>query len=69
MRNSLNPDEPLASSGTLDSLGTLRLITFLEERFGLNIGDGDVGEEKFRTLRRLAVFVDRKRSEAPPDVD
>lgn len=62
-RDSLAPDEPLFSSGTLDSLGTLRLITFLEEQFGLQIGDGDVGEENFGTLSRLVAFVDAKLAE------
>jgi acyl carrier protein len=38
----------------------LRLITFLEEHFKMEIGDGEVGEENFGTLSRLAAFVDRK---------
>lgn len=63
-RQNLDPEEPLFSSGTLDSLGTLRLITFLEERFGLQIGDGDVGEENFGTLARLVSFVDGRRAGA-----
>jgi len=62
-RNSIDPDEPLISTGTLDSLGMLRLITFLEERFGLKIGDGEVGDENFGTLARLANFVERKHRE------
>ena len=63
-RDSLDPDEPLTNSGIIDSLGTLRLITFLEERFQLEIGDGDVGDEHFGSLNKLTAFVDRKRAEA-----
>ena len=63
-RPSLDPDELLFKSGTLDSLGTLRLITFLEERFGLQIGDGDVGDENFGTLRKLQAFVEGKQARA-----
>ena len=59
-RQSLDPQEPLFSSGLLDSLGTLRLITFLEERFGLQIGDGDLGEENFGSVARIQAFVDGK---------
>lgn len=59
-RDSLDPEEPLFSSGIIDSLGTLRLITFLEEEFGLQIGDGEVGEENFRTLNRINAFVNQK---------
>jgi len=65
-RPGLDPDEPLVSSGTLDSLGTLRLITFLEERFGLQVGDGEVGDDNFGTLRRLHAFVERKQAETRP---
>ena len=62
-RQKLEPDEPLFSSGLLDSLGTLRLITFLEDRFGLQIGDGEVGEENFKNLKTIEAFVERKKAE------
>jgi len=68
-RQTLNPEEPLTgSNGPLDSLGIVRLFTFLEERIGIKIGDGDVGEENFGTLRRVAAFVDRKRMEPQPPI-
>jgi acyl carrier protein len=60
-RPNLDPNEPLISSGTVDSLGTLRLITFLEERYGVQVGDGEVGDDNFGTLKQLAAFVERKR--------
>ena len=60
-RTDVGADEPLTSSGLIDSLGMLRLITFLEEHFKMEIGDGEVGEENFGTLSRLAAFVDRKK--------
>jgi acyl carrier protein len=59
-RTDVGADEPLTSSGVIDSLGMLRLITFLEEHFKMEIGDGEVGEENFGTLSRLTAFVDRK---------
>ena len=62
-RESLDPNEPLITSGTLDSVGVLRIITFLEEQFGLTIGDGEVGNENFGTLEMLTAFVDRKQAE------
>ena len=63
-RQTLDPEEPLFSSGIIDSMGTLRLITFLEEEFGLQIGDGEVGEENFRTLNRIVAFVNQKLTNA-----
>lgn len=60
-RESLDAQEPLVGTGgLLDSLGLLRLIQFLEETFRIQVGDGDVGEENFGTLERLAAFVSRK---------
>lgn len=60
-RHRLEPGEPLVGfGGLLDSLGLLRLIQFLEERFQIRVGDGDVGEENFGTLEHLAAFVVRK---------
>jgi acyl carrier protein len=60
-RTDVAEDEPLTSSGLIDSLGMLRLIMFLEEQFGLQVGDGDVGEENFGTVSRIAAFVERRR--------
>jgi acyl carrier protein len=64
-RESLGPEEPLFSSGMVDSLGTLRLITFLEERFGVTVGDGEVGDENFKTISRIQALVERKQKENP----
>jgi acyl carrier protein len=65
-RPSLDPEEPLFSNGMLDSLGTLRLITFLEERFNLQVGDGEVGDQNFKTLRNIQAFVERKLGRTAP---
>ena len=35
--NELTPDTELIASGVLDSVATLRLVTFLEERFGVQV--------------------------------
>ena len=63
-RPDIGADEPLTSSGLIDSLGMLRLIMFLEEHFKVQVGDGEVGEQNFGTISRLAAFVDRKRQES-----
>jgi acyl carrier protein len=63
-RQTIDPEESLVTTGILDSLSMLRLITFLEEEFGMTIGDGDVGTENFETLRKMAAFIERKTAEA-----
>jgi len=61
-RTDIDLDEPLIASGILDSLALLRLITFIEQEFGLAIGDGDVGPENFDTVRRIAAFLDKRKT-------
>ncbi len=56
----LNDDESLFESGILDSLGVLRLVSFLEERFGVRVKDEELVPENFETLNRLADFVNGK---------
>jgi acyl carrier protein len=63
-RESVGADEPLVSTGVIDSLGMLRLITFLEEELGTKIADGDVVAENFETIRKIAAFVDEKGAES-----
>jgi acyl carrier protein len=61
-RGELDPQEPLYGSGLLDSLGTLRLITFIEDQFGVVVGDGEVGSENFGTVACIASFVEKKQA-------
>jgi len=56
----LQEDVSLQGSGVLDSLGFLDVITFMEQRFGIEIGDSEVVPENFDTLRRMSEFVERK---------
>jgi acyl carrier protein len=53
----LRPGDSLISSGVLDSIGLLRLVLFLEERFGVKVGDGDLVPENFETIERIVEFV------------
>jgi acyl carrier protein len=57
-------DEHLMERGIVDSMGMMELITFLEDRFGVQPGDEEITEQNFATLRRIATFVARKRGAA-----
>jgi len=54
------PDEPLLD-GLIDSTSMLRLVLFIEERFGVRVEDDELVPENFETIRSLAEFVERKR--------
>lgn len=60
----LGEDTSLLDTGTIDSTGVLELIAFLEERYGLEVGDRDVRPENFDSLRRIDAYVTRKLSGA-----
>jgi len=61
-RKSIGLDEPLISSGVMDSLWMLRLIAFIEESLDITIGEGEVTPENFETMRKIMEFVERKRA-------
>jgi acyl carrier protein len=58
----IGPDDALLGSGVLDSMGLLKLVTFLEERYGFTAGDTDVTPESFGSLRAIQSYVEMKTS-------
>ena len=56
----LDPDQSLVSSGVIDSLAILRLITFIEETFGVTVEDDEVVPENFETINVIKAFVEAK---------
>jgi acyl carrier protein len=60
-----NPDEltndvELITAGILDSLATLKLITFLEDTFNVTIEAHEADEEHLNTLTDIANLVEAK---------
>ena len=60
----LGPTDSLISSGVLDSIGLLRLVLFLEERFQVKVGDGDLVPDNFETIERIVSFVESRSAAA-----
>jgi len=56
-KSDLGPEEDLLSTGVLDSLGILRLVSFIEERFGIQVPDEDVVYENFSSISALAKYL------------
>lgn len=50
----------------LDSTGFIELITFIEERYGVQVADEEMVPENFDSLRNIAAYVGRKRAAAAP---
>ena len=55
-------DEDLLGSGILDSLGIMKLVTFLEKEFQVKVLPGDMTVENFSTLRSIAGFISSQRA-------
>lgn len=58
--DSLDETTPLLSSGIIGSVATLRLITFLEEKFGISIAPDEVGDESMNTIAAITELVQSK---------
>lgn len=56
----LGHDQSLISSGTIDSLGILRLIAFIEEQFGVQVEDEEVVAENFESINIIKAFIENK---------
>jgi acyl carrier protein len=58
----LRSDVKLVSSGIVDSVGTMRLVLFLEERFGILIQPEDISTGSLDTLDAMAALVERRQA-------
>jgi len=56
----LGEDDSLLERGLLDSMAIVKLITFLEERFGVVLGDEEFDPDNFETLRAIAQLIAAK---------
>jgi acyl carrier protein len=56
----LQLDEPLISTGIIDSLMLLQLIDFIEEHFGVSIEDEDIIPENFQTISHIKDLIEKK---------
>ena len=58
-KSDLSPEEDLLSTGIIDSLGILRLVSFIEEQFGIQVPDEDVVYENFNSIRSLTNYLQK----------
>ena len=56
----LTDDMPLRTSGIIDSMGTIRMTSFLETTFGISIAAHETGVENFDTVDSICAFVESK---------
>jgi acyl carrier protein len=61
-RSNLQGDTPLRTSGILDSIATLNLIGFIEQRYGIQVEAHETGIENFDRISDIVAFVERKQA-------
>ncbi|HZS44135.1 MAG TPA: acyl carrier protein [Blastocatellia bacterium] len=52
-------DQPIISSGMIDSLSILKLISMLEEKLGINIPTAEVQPDDFDTIELTTETIER----------
>lgn len=56
----LDVDTPLIEQGVIDSMGLVKLVLFIEDRFKILIPEEDIEIENFRTVKALSEFISQK---------
>lgn len=57
----LTSDYPLIENSVVDSLGLFTLVSFVEQQFGVQVGDEELVPENFGTIGAIAGLVEKKR--------
>jgi len=60
----LHDDTPLRTSGILDSVATLRLVSFVEEQFGITVEAHEASVENFDSIQSIRSFIQSKQDGA-----
>ena len=53
-------DQSLLQNGIIDSLGIVKLITFMERKFSIKVTDEDFIPDNFETINHLLSLIEQK---------
>ncbi len=56
----LKPDESLIENGIIDSTGVLELVTFIEEKYSIEIADEELIPENLDSINNIIAFLKTK---------
>lgn len=57
----ISDDANLLTGGMVDSLGVLKLVSFIEHEFEVEVADEDVTVDNFRSLKDIGAYLERKK--------
>lgn len=58
----LSDTTPLLDSHIIDSTGVLEIVSFLEERFGIQVEDDELVPENLNSISSITAYLERKTS-------
>ncbi|MCK5314034.1 MAG: acyl carrier protein [Anaerolineales bacterium] len=58
----ISADEPLISSGLIDSFSLVDMALYIEDTFGVHIDDTELNADTFDTLKDLASIIHERQS-------
>jgi acyl carrier protein len=64
----LDEDTSFLANGIIDSTGILELIAYTEQTYALRMEDEDLTPDNLDSLRKLTLFVERKRRQVAEEV-
>ena len=57
----LGEEDSLLESGMLDSMAIVKLVSFIEEKFGVALSDEEFDPDNFETLKAIATMIESKK--------
>jgi len=61
-KTNLGNEDSLLEAGIIDSLGIVKILTFLSDKFDVNVDDQDVIPENFETINAISSYIDKKKN-------
>ena len=65
---SLSETDSLLETGVIDSTGVIELVAFIEETYGINVGDEEIVPENLDSVDNIAAYINYKLSLVKPSV-
>ena len=59
----ISPKDDLFSNGLVDSMGLMRLVTFIEDTYGIDIPPEDLTIENFSSVETMVQYLSRELNE------
>ena len=57
----INEKSRLFDDGIVDSFGILEILSFIEQKYNIKVGDDEVIEENFATIENIVDYLEQKK--------